>query len=187
MNRGKMIRLGVNALGFQAVWFASILGAAHDMPWAGLVVVALYVPIHLRLSPTVRADMVLLVLFGLAGTLLDSVYAMTDLITYRGELAGGDMAPPWISALWVGFGLSLTGSMAWLTIHPALSAFACGIIGTAAYGVGVFAGSAQILTDTVTGYGVIGVMWALVGLSAAILVPRLLAREQDGLSQLKSG
>ena len=185
MNRQKVIRLGVNAVGFQAVWLASILGAAHDMPWAGLAVVAAYVPVHLILSPTVRADMALLVFFGLAGTALDSIYAMTDLIDYRGELVGGALAPPWISALWVGFGLSLTGSMAWLTINPLISALACGIAGTAAYGIGVLAGSARMMTDALTGYGVVGVMWALVGLSAAFLVPKLLAREEDRLSQQK--
>lgn len=177
MRRERIIRLAVNAFGFQAVWLASIVGSSHDMPWAGLVVVLLYLPVHLRLSPHVRADLVLLCLFGLAGTLIDSVYTMTELVTYQGAVLGEWLAPPWISALWLGFGLSLTGSMAWLSLHPVLSACACGVAGTAAYAIGVFAGSARILTDAVTGYGVIAAVWALVGLTVALLVPRLVTRE----------
>ena len=43
------MRLFINFLAFQLGWFASVLGAAHGLPWAGPVVVAMVVMLHLRL------------------------------------------------------------------------------------------------------------------------------------------
>jgi hypothetical protein len=49
----------INFIAFQAAWFAAVLGAAHGMPWLGVVAVLLALGLHLVLSPEWRPEQLL--------------------------------------------------------------------------------------------------------------------------------
>ena len=46
-----------NVLGFQAVWFASVIGAANGLPWAGPLAVVIYAAAHFAWTPDRRGDL----------------------------------------------------------------------------------------------------------------------------------
>ena len=49
--------LVANVLGFQAVWFASVIGAANGLPWAGPLAVVIYAAAHFAWTPDRRGDL----------------------------------------------------------------------------------------------------------------------------------
>jgi len=44
------MRKMINFIAFQVGWFSTVLGAAHGMPWIGVIVVPAALAIHLALS-----------------------------------------------------------------------------------------------------------------------------------------
>lgn len=128
-----------NLLGYQAVWFAAIGGAARGLWWPGVIAAVVFAAAHFRFGvrdPATRAtDARLLVAAIIAGLLLDSTLARMGLVRYAAsDLAvpsGG--APLWILAMWACFALTLRHSMAALIRRPLVAALAGAIFGPLAY------------------------------------------------------
>ncbi|MFN7520169.1 MAG: DUF2878 domain-containing protein [Lysobacteraceae bacterium] len=117
-----------NVLGFQAVWWACVIGAGKGWPWAGPVAAALSAAAHLHFSPTRRRDVRLLASALVVGLILDGSLGASGLLTYAAAGEHRLIAPPWILALWAGFALTLTHSMAALASRP-WAAAALGVLG----------------------------------------------------------
>jgi hypothetical protein len=62
----------VNFIAFQIAWFAAVLGAAHGMPWLGVVAVPLALALHLALSPDWRPELLLALVAAVVGFITDS-------------------------------------------------------------------------------------------------------------------
>ena len=62
----------VNLIGFQAAWFAAVVGAARGIFWAGPIAVFIWLVIHLRLSDRPRLEIQLAFASLSLGLLLDS-------------------------------------------------------------------------------------------------------------------
>lgn len=103
-----------NVVGFQAVWFASVLGAANGLPWAGPVVLLAYAILHLRLSPDRVGDLRMLGIAMVLGFVADSLLAFSGLLVYASPWPSEALAPAWILAMWAGFALTLNHSMGFL-------------------------------------------------------------------------
>lgn len=109
MNRGNV----VNAVLFQAAWFACVLGGARDVAlWGFIVVVGLAG--YSFAAGTAGRDLVLASVAAVVGFLLETVWIRTGVLVYGEAL----VAPPWIVLLWVGVGLSLNHSLAFLKPRP---------------------------------------------------------------------
>jgi len=76
------VRTIVNVIFFQAAWFAAVLGAAHGMPWLGVVAVPLALTLHLALSPDRRPELLLALAAAVTGFVFDSAL-----------IAGGAFSP----------------------------------------------------------------------------------------------
>lgn len=162
-----LARTLANAVGFQAVWFASVAGAGHGLGWAGpAAALAFAIPV-LAWGGQRRADLRLLAWALPLGFAVDSVFAATGLLAYDVPWPSAQAAPAWIVAMWAGFALTLNHSMAWMRDRPWLAA-GFGLVG----GPLAYIGAARLF-DAV----VIAGTPALVGLAVAwaLVMPLLYA------------
>lgn len=165
-------KLILDALAFQVLWVASILGAAQGMPWLGVPFLVSYALIH-RYVITDRwpSGWSLLGLLA-AGTVIDSILTHGNLLSYAGATPDALLPPAWILCLWVGLGFSLIASLNWLNGRPVLAfvLFACS--GMASYKSGITLGAAELVTaDPFLFYGLLGAGFGAIG--AGVTSPRL--------------
>lgn len=131
--------IAFNALGFQAVWWTCVLGAGAGAGWAGPLALAAFTALHLRLTPTPARDLRLLAAAVLLGLVVDGLLGASGLLVYASDNGPRALAPMWILALWAGFALTLTHSMAFFARRP-LAAAAFGLLG----GPVAYAGAATV-------------------------------------------
>lgn len=114
MSRGFLI---ANVLGFQAVWFASVVGAANGLPWAGPLAALAFASLHLAWTPDRAGDLRMLLIALPMGLAADSLLAATGTLHFASPWPSPMLAPTWILAMWAGFALTLNHSMAFLREH----------------------------------------------------------------------
>jgi len=134
-------RLIINFIGFQVVWFACVLGGAHDLLWAGPVAVAPLIVWHLGNAAEPAAELRLLLIGTLLGSLFDQTLLSTGWIAYPESGWPVWLLPPWMFALWLGFCTTLNVSMRWLRTMPLIAVAFGAIGGPAAYWAGVKLGA----------------------------------------------
>jgi hypothetical protein len=151
-----------NVLGFQAVWWACVLGASAGWGWAGPLAVATFAAVHLRFTPTAARDLRLLVAAVLLGLVVDGLLGASGLLAYAAAGGTPALAPAWILALWCGFALTLTHSMAFFARRP-LAAAAFGLVGgpLAYAGAAAVAGAVAFPLGSVPALAAVAVAWAL--------------------------
>lgn len=101
-------------IGYQAVWFAAVIGAGHGVAWPGIVGMLIYAACQLAVGRHGKADLSLMVMAIVLGLLLDGGLIRASLASYATPWPSDAMAPAWILALWATFALTFTQSMAWL-------------------------------------------------------------------------
>lgn len=129
-----------NFLGYQAVWFAAVIGAGASLWWPGVLAALLFATWQLALSSQRNADLCLVLAAIGAGCLLDGGLAAGGMARYAAAAPalppGG--APVWILSLWASFALTLNSSLAYLRGHQIVALLFGAIGGPLAY-----AGAAQ--------------------------------------------
>jgi hypothetical protein len=157
-----------NFFGYEAVWFAAVIGAGRGVWWPGVVVAAAFAIAHLAIAnetPAKRAvDFRLLAVALGLGILLDGGLAMSGLIDYAADdLAlptGG--APLWILAMWAAFALTLRHSLGVLSRKPLVALIVGAIFGPLAYlGAGRGWNAASFAEPTWQPIAVLAVGWGL--------------------------
>jgi len=128
---------------FQAGWFASVLGAAHDHPWAGPAVLLAVIAADLAGSDRRRAEIALLLSAAVLGFAFDTLVAAGGWFHPRPQLWPAPFSPPWLVALWVNLAATLNGSLAWLKGRWGLAAALGAVGGPAAYFGGARLGAAE--------------------------------------------
>lgn len=161
-----------NLIGFQAVWWACVLGAGSGMVWAGPLAAVVYAALHFVYTPTRRRDLRLLAAALVFGLLLDGVLGGSGLLSYAGASEYRALAPVWILALWAGFALTLTHSMAWFIARP-WAAAAFGLIG----GPLAYAGAKAVAGAVAFPHGD-GVALIAIGIGWALALPLLYAMDR---------
>lgn len=168
------MRLALNVLLFQAGWFACVLGAAHGLPWIGLLAAAAIVGWHLTRAARPGRELALVALATVLGALFETMLVQTGLVRFdTGTLVEGT-SPYWMVALWAMFATTLNVSLRWLRPHLGLAAVLSALGGPVAYYAGARLGAIELTT--------VGAALAAIGLGWAILAPTLLgaARRLDG-------
>jgi len=161
-----------NLLGYQAVWFAAVIGAAHDASWVGVAAAALFVAAQMAASHDRRSDRRLVLCALLAGILLDGTLASFGVLQY----ASADAllpAPAWILAVWAAFAMTMNHSLAFLRGRTDLAIVLGAIGGPLAY-LGAARGFAAVVFAAPTWRGVLllALGWAIVLPSLALLAQR---------------
>lgn len=151
-----------NVVGYQLVWFASVIGAARAYPWLGIVSAGIFVCLQGYASRNPKADMFALMLALALGIVIDGGLMASGLLRYAAPQPAA-LAPLWILAIWASFGLTINHSLAFIVDRPAIAAV-LGAIGAplaylaAARGFGAIA----FAETTWTGLVALGSAWALV-------------------------
>lgn len=118
-----------NAITYQVVWFAAVIGAGSGAWWPGVAAAALFVAVQLGVSRERDVDLRLLAAALVCGAVVDGAMASSGLARYAAStpaMPGG--APLWLLAIWACFALTLRRSMRFLLGRP-FAALALGAIG----------------------------------------------------------
>jgi hypothetical protein len=121
--------------GFQACWWAGILGARSGRPWLGLWAALLFFVAQRVFSPARRPETRATLLAAMLGYGVDAWATRIGALRFGPE-PGADWPPPWVAGMWLAFAATLTTGFGWLRGRYVLAALAGGLSGPAAYAVG---------------------------------------------------
>jgi hypothetical protein len=167
-----------NAILFQVVWFAAVLGAAHEEPlwcWAALGLLAA----QALTTPQWRMDLAFAVVCMAIGFLADSFWAWSGVLDYAGE----GLAPGWIVVLWAGTGLALNHSLGWFRARPVVGGIVAGAIAPISYLAGERLGA--VVIPSVPALGWIAISWVPVFTILFALAHTLDAHAPDTLEEAR--
>jgi hypothetical protein len=155
------MRAILNFLGFQAAWFAAVLGGAGGWPGIGSLPAAIVALVHLainreRLGPELAAILAITVF----GVLVEMALTGFHLIHYAGTAEGQVLPPVWITALWLGFATLPNASLAWLKGRWIVQAVLGAVVGPVTYWAGVKLGAATLPHGS-QALSVVALAWAL--------------------------
>lgn len=126
------MRMLANIIGYQGVWFAAVLGAAHGRWWTGVAAAVAFVLAQWFASHDRASDARLVLCALLAGVLLDGTLAAVGVMRYASPQPGA-FAPAWILAMWAAFAMTINHSLAFLKARPVLAFLSGGIGAPLAY------------------------------------------------------
>lgn len=123
------MKFWANLLGYQAVWFVTVIGAGHGLWWPAVLATAIFATWQLCASDHRASDLRLLGLALFCGLCIEGGLAASGWAHYAAPTpALPPGAPLWILALWAAFAMTLNHSLAYLRGRPWL-ALAFGAIG----------------------------------------------------------
>lgn len=155
------MRLVVNIALFQAAWFASVIGAAKGIYWAGPLAAGVAAAVRLAQAEDLRKESLLLLSCGILGFAADTALVALGLfLPVRGSFPA-PWSPPWMVSMWVNFGTTLNVSLTFLKDRPALSALFGALGGPLAYYAGARLGAASIPEPAWAGLAAVGVAWCI--------------------------
>jgi hypothetical protein len=133
----------LNVVAFQVGWFASVLGAAHGLPWLGPAAVMLVLAWHLLRNPRWLAEITLALVTGAFGFLFDSALVAGGVFSPVRHWMPAPLSPPWMIFLWVNFATLVNVSLKWLQGRTLLAALLGAVGGPAAYYAGAQLGATR--------------------------------------------
>lgn len=105
-----------NLIGYQAVWFAAVIGAGHGKAWPGLTACIVFVTWQVLAAEQPSVELRLIAVALALGMLIDGVLAHEGWLRYAAPAPAlpPHGAPAWILVLWASFSLTLNRSLAYL-------------------------------------------------------------------------
>lgn len=154
--------LTVNAVGYQAVWAAAVLGAAAGYAAAGPLAAAAFIASQVAIAPNARRELALVGISAGIGLVVDSAQAAAGVFAFQAPLGPVWLCPPWLLAIWAAFGTTLNGCMRWLKGRPWLGAAVGAVGGPLAYWAGARLGAISLEVPLATAMVVLAGVWAAV-------------------------
>ncbi len=151
-----------NLVALKIGWILAVLGAAHEVGWAGPAWALLVVTVYLFTTEDRRSETRLLVLVCIAGTALDSLVMNSGMIRFAAPGPFPYLAPLWIIGLWALMATSLTRSLRWLRDRPLAASAAGAVIAPLSYWAGESLGAAVFVTDPRIVMTVYAIAWGAV-------------------------
>ncbi len=165
-----------NALGFNAAWWACVLGVKYAIPWLGPLMMAGFLFFHFRFLGYGSKEGLFIVFVALAGTGVDSIKSSLGFISYDSGWPGAIwLAPLWITAMWAGFAALINHSLNWLKGRYLLAFILGAVFGPPSYMAGVRFGVLHFNLPTMTTVLVLAAVWgtavlAIVWLSQKMMI-----------------
>lgn len=152
-----------NAIGYQGVWFAAVIGAGRGLWWPAVVASAVFVATQVALSDRRAAEGKLILAALAAGLLLDGTLAFSGLARFAADDVavppGG--APLWILAIWAAFAVTLRHSMGFMMTRPMVALVLGAVGGPLAYAAAGRGFAAVSFPQMLPAMLVLAVGWAL--------------------------
>lgn len=171
----------INALLFQALWFACVVGGANLLMWPAIIAGAVMAIWQLHPKRRHHNDISVVLAALILGLLVDSSWTIFGLMEFAGPRPMQPLAPGWILIMWMGFALTVNHSMAWLANHPVLPGLMGLIGGPLAYFAGLRLGAVQYLIDPWHLSAILGIVWAI-ALTILVKIGQLGKAESSKLS-----
>lgn len=161
--QSKALKLGFNAIGFQSAWWLTVAGIVMGYPFLGPLVFTLYMLIdHLSLNRKSVAEAQLILTAMLAGTVADTLFSMTGMLSYAGSYSFAPLlAPLWITVMWGGFAATLNHSLSWIKPKPVLGFVLGAIFGPLSYMAGAKFDAIQFNMNMTLSMIILGLFWGL--------------------------
>jgi hypothetical protein len=173
------LRKAINFIVFQAAWFAAVLGAAHGMPWLGVVAVPMALALHLALSPGWRPELLLALAAAGTGFVFDSILIAAGMFSPVPYILPSPFSSLWMVMLWVNLATTMNVSMGWLRGRYVLGLVFGAIGGPLAYYSGAKLGAMTRLPDPRGLLGT-GIAWAI-ALPLLLVVNERLQKRAKGM------
>ena len=126
----------------------------------GSLVVLLILIFHLFLVPNRWMECYLVGSVALFGTMIDSVWAATGLITYEAPYSSFSfICPPWVTAIYVLFAMCLNYSLLWLRGRPFIGASLAILGAILSYAAAEKVGAAQFHPNSWVVLALVGLVW----------------------------
>jgi hypothetical protein len=174
-----------NLIGYQAVWFITVIGAAHGEAWPSMVAGGIFVLSQIVIAHTPRLELGVLAVAVIAGIVVDGVAAKMDWVRYAAPSPSipAHAAPVWILMLWASFAMTINSSLAYLRDRWWL-ALALGAVGAPLAYLGAQRGwhAVTFQPPAWRGWLWIAVCWAVALPSLASLARRLSRAAHAALS-----
>lgn len=119
--------------GYQAVWFAAVIGASEGSAWPGVLAMLCYASAQLGLARRHRVDLLLMGAGLVLGLLVDGTLIRFGLATYAAGWPDVASTPAWMLALWMAFALTFSQTLRYLQSRLWLAALLGLVGGPAAY------------------------------------------------------
>lgn len=145
---------------FQALWFATVCGAAAGRALIGPTMIWIWIMIGLKPRPRVMAEFFLVLAAALLGYALDSVLVLTGFLAFPGPAQSGEPSPFWMASLWALFAFSLTTTMRVFIRHRVLGTALAAVAAPFSYWAGERLGAVD-LTRGFLSAAVVGLEWCL--------------------------
>tara|TARA_B100000941_G_C28288712_1_gene440365 strand:+ start:175 stop:687 length:513 start_codon:yes stop_codon:yes gene_type:complete len=149
-----------NILGFQLSWWACVLGVVNQMQFIGPIFMTLFLIFHFMLFSYQKKEIIYVIIVGLIGLVVDTIFLQTNLIKYEFPLFNM-LAPLWIIYMWLGFAATVNHSMYWLEDKIIITVLFGLIFGPLSYMAGVKFGALELVFPFISMI-VIGITWAFV-------------------------
>jgi len=149
----------IHLIAFELVWFSSVIGAAHGLPWLGPVATLPLVAWHLTGVRNPAREMGVLLAAMLLGSLLDELITASGLVRYP-SAPHAAVIPFWIVTLWLAFATTLNTSLRWLQKRLLLAAVLGALGAPLAYLSATRLGAVQ-LPQLWLAVATVSVAWAL--------------------------
>jgi hypothetical protein len=151
-----------NFILFQLGWFGCVIsGASQDYSWAGMVIVAIIVVIHLSRAIDRRDEFMLIAATTILGTTWDSILTYAGLFDFSNGVIVSWLVPLWLVAMWALFATTLNVSMKWMKDRYVLAAVFGAAGGPLAYYAGHRIGAVDF-SDTFKAMIAVGAGWAVI-------------------------
>lgn len=169
-----MSRTLVNVVTVNAGWFACVMGAAAGWYWLGPLAVLAFLLLHLWLVTPRRPELILAGVLLAAGVFADTLLGLAGAIDpVRGPDWPDLLSPPWMVAMWVNFGTTISTSLRWLEGRPLVSVLLGAAGGPSAYAAGARLGAATLGEPGFFSLVMVGAVWAAALPLAVALASRL--------------
>lgn len=147
------MKLIANALAYQAVWFAAILWGNPGAVAGCLIILLLLATSECRVD-----DLKMIGFLMFLGLLVDGTLQQAGFFTFRSP---GFPIPFWLLVIWLGLGMTIHHSLAWLKNKLPLAALFGGLGGPAAYWAGTRMGAASFNWPLPVSLLLLAVVWSL--------------------------
>lgn len=148
------MKLLLNAVAYQSVWFIAILGGPRYL-WCGFILLGL----HFLFSSKRKADALLMLCLLMMGLVIDGLLKYSGFFSFNNDQFP---LPLWLLLIWMAFATLPHHSLHWLKGRPLLSALLGAFGGPLAYWAGVRLGAASFGFSLPFSLMLLAVVWALV-------------------------
>jgi hypothetical protein len=156
------VKRAANFLLFQGAWFLCVASAGRDSQWPALAAAVGLLAVNAAwCAEDARREAWTILVVAPLGFALDTLFARSGVLAYRGIAPFPGAAPLWILVLWAWFAATFHGSLGWLKGRPLLAAV-LGLVGAPlSYAGGARLGAVSFGEPAWRSALVVGSAWAL--------------------------